>query len=369
MEPSDPSTLLIRTGRSPHAQRPRPARTARPGGRGARARLLRRRREARHDPVRRLALGALQRGQDRRRSLRAGQTRRDPDARREPGRRSRPAGAPAPRHPGGRGARGRARSGGRHGGGAAADRRVPQRRTPVAARRTGTAHRSVPRDRAGGQPGAGGRRGDGRGGAAGRADLGIATIGTTSPIPPGLVGDVLLEEGYALVHPAGHAAPRSLPLVDWTENCTSYTRSWWAEQEWIPAASVRAEDDGAVLSMVSSGFGMAIMPELSLVGAPPTIEITDLGPERPTRSVGYVTTPELAGTVAVRGLIRELRALRPRPVAQSRAPRPVAQSVAPQAVPQSVSARPVAQSVAPRSTRPQRPPAQPARPQPVGPPR
>ncbi|MGP9018367.1 LysR family transcriptional regulator [Streptomyces sp. BR1] len=146
--------------------------------------------------------------------------------------------------------------------------------------------------------------------AAGRADLGIATIGTTSPVPPRLVGGVLLEEGYALVHPAGHPAPRSLPLVDWTENCTSYTKEWWAGQEWIPAARVQAEDDGAVLSMVSSGFGMAIMPELSLVGAPHTVEITDLGPERPTRDVGYVTTPELAPTVAVRALIRELRALR-----------------------------------------------------------
>lgn len=94
------------------------------------------------------------------------------------------------------------------------------------------------------------------------------------------------------------------------ENCSSYTRQWWAEQDWIPAATVQAEDDGAVLSMVSSGFGMAIMPELSLTGAPHTVEITDLGSERPTRSVGYVTTPELAGTVAVRALIRELRALR-----------------------------------------------------------
>lgn len=133
----------------------------------------------------------------------------------------------------------------------------------------------------------------------GRADLGIATIGTTSPVPPELVGAVLLEEGYALVHPAGHPAPRSLPLVDWAENCTSYTRAWWAEQEWLPKATVEAEDDGAVLSMVSSGFGMAVMPELSLNGAPATIEITDLGPDRPTRSVGYLTTPELARTVAV----------------------------------------------------------------------
>ncbi|MEU9995214.1 LysR family transcriptional regulator [Streptomyces sp. NPDC050848] len=144
----------------------------------------------------------------------------------------------------------------------------------------------------------------------GRADLGIATIGTTSPVPPQLVGGVLVEEGYALVHPAGHAAPRSLPLVDWTENCTSYTREWWAEQDWLPAATVEAEDDGAVLSMVSSGFGMAVMPELSLIGAPPSVQIADLGPDRPTRSVGYVTTPELAKSLAVRALIRELRAVR-----------------------------------------------------------
>ncbi|WP_232246448.1 LysR family transcriptional regulator [Kitasatospora mediocidica] len=148
--------------------------------------------------------------------------------------------------------------------------------------------------------------------AEGRADVGIATIGTSSPVPPGLIGDVLLEEPYALVHPAGHPDPRSLPLVDWTENCSSYTRSWWAEQDWIPCATVRAEDDGAVLSMVSSGRGMAIMPALSLTGAPPTVETTDLGPDRPTRSVGYVTTPELATTIAVRALIRELRALHPR---------------------------------------------------------
>ncbi|MFI9154811.1 LysR family transcriptional regulator [Streptomyces sp. NPDC053367] len=148
--------------------------------------------------------------------------------------------------------------------------------------------------------------------AAGRADIGIATLGTSSPVPPELVGDVLLEEPYSLVHPAGHPDPRSLPLVDWTENCTSYTREWWAAQEWLPPATVRAEDDGAVLSMVSSGLGMAVMPALSLTGAPLTLQITDLGPRRPTRRVGYVTTPELAATAAVRALVRELRALHPR---------------------------------------------------------
>ncbi|MEU6679470.1 LysR family transcriptional regulator [Streptomyces sp. NPDC046925] len=144
--------------------------------------------------------------------------------------------------------------------------------------------------------------------AEGRADVGIATIGATSPVPAGLIGDVLIEEPYSLVHPAGHPDPRSLPLVDWHENCGSYTREWWAGQDWIPKATVLTEDDGAVLSMVSRGLGMAIMPELSLNGAPDGIGIADLGPERPVRSVGYVTTPELASSVAVRALIRELRA-------------------------------------------------------------
>ncbi|MFG2503360.1 LysR family transcriptional regulator [Streptomyces sp. NPDC048441] len=146
--------------------------------------------------------------------------------------------------------------------------------------------------------------------AEGRADVGIATLGGSSPVPAGLIGDVLLEEPYALVHPVGHPDPRSLPLVDWHENCGSYTRQWWRRQDWIPGATVLTEDDGAVLSMVSNGHGMAIMPALSLTGAPDTIEITDLGTERPTRSVGYVTTPELASSTAVRALIRELRAVR-----------------------------------------------------------
>jgi hypothetical protein len=59
---------------------------------------------------------------------------------------------------------------------------------------------------------------------------------------------------------------------------------------------------------------MAIMPALSLIGAPDSVGITDLGPERPTRQVGYVTTSELAGSAVVRALVRELRASVPRGV-------------------------------------------------------
>ncbi|MFE9635450.1 LysR family transcriptional regulator [Streptomyces sp. NPDC006463] len=143
--------------------------------------------------------------------------------------------------------------------------------------------------------------------AAGRADLGIATLGVAQSMPPGLLSGVLMEEAYSLVHPAGHPDPKALPLMDWDENCGSYTRSWWLAQDWIPRATVKAEDDAMVLTMVGRGLGMAIMPELSLREATEAVDITGLGPRGPVRRVGYVTTPESASTLAVRALIRELR--------------------------------------------------------------
>ncbi|MFJ2776017.1 LysR family transcriptional regulator [Kitasatospora sp. NPDC087315] len=144
----------------------------------------------------------------------------------------------------------------------------------------------------------------------GRADLGLATLDDSAPPPvPGLLAVRLFEESYALVHPQGHPAPRGLPLVDWDENCGSYTRDWWGRQDWIPPATIDVEDDSVAVSLVSQGLGMAIMPRTALLGAPDGLAVTGLGPRPPTRFVGYVTTPELAGTAPVRALIRELRAL------------------------------------------------------------
>ncbi|MEU9105492.1 LysR family transcriptional regulator [Streptomyces xanthophaeus] len=143
---------------------------------------------------------------------------------------------------------------------------------------------------------------------AGRADLALATLGGgPEASAPGLLTGVLRQEAYALVHPAGHPDPKALPLLDWDENCGSYTRDWWRGQDWIPRATVKAEDDAMVLTMVGRGLGMAILPELSLREAGDAVEITGLGPRGPVRQVGYVTTPESAATVAVRALIRELR--------------------------------------------------------------
>ncbi|HEX8866216.1 MAG TPA: LysR family transcriptional regulator, partial [Lentzea sp.] len=56
--------------------------------------------------------------------------------------------------------------------------------------------------------------------AAGRADLAIATLDDNAELPGLRHGD-LLTEPYLLVHPAGHPDPRTLPLLDWPENCSS----------------------------------------------------------------------------------------------------------------------------------------------------
>jgi DNA-binding transcriptional LysR family regulator len=142
----------------------------------------------------------------------------------------------------------------------------------------------------------------------GHADLGLATMDRNTSLP-GLVAVPLFAESYALVHQVGHPAPRTLPLIDWDENCGSYTRSWWLAQDWIPQATINVADDTVVLSLAAQGIGMAIMPRLALVGAPDGLAVTELVPEPPSRLVGYVSTPALARTAAVRAVIRELRAV------------------------------------------------------------
>ena len=141
----------------------------------------------------------------------------------------------------------------------------------------------------------------------GRADVAIATLGDDETPPAGLVAGDLLREPYVLVCPENKPDPRGLPLIDWPENCSSYTRAWWARQDWLPAATIDVADDGVVLSMVAQGIGMAILPKLTLAATPPGVSVTSLGAEPPTRRVGYVATYATAQSLAVRELVKELR--------------------------------------------------------------
>ncbi|MFE2432846.1 LysR family transcriptional regulator [Streptomyces sp. NPDC059373] len=158
----------------------------------------------------------------------------------------------------------------------------------------------------------------------GRADLAIVNLPARGiPDSARLVSGTLFDEPFVLLHPANHPDPRGLPLINWDENCTTPTKRWFAEQDWLPPATVEVADDSVVLSMVAHGMGMAVVPRLTAADAPPQVATTDLtGTEPPpTRTVGYVTTAELARSTAVRDLVRELRALRPATTALETRPR------------------------------------------------
>lgn len=143
----------------------------------------------------------------------------------------------------------------------------------------------------------------------GRADLAIATLGEDAAAPPGLTAVELMQEPYFLVRPAaGTRDPQGLPLIDWAENCSSYTRRWWRTQDWLPSARIDVEDDGVILAMVAQGIGYAILPRLTLPERPsPGVEVVPLGEHPPTRRLVAVTTPATARSTAVRELLRELR--------------------------------------------------------------
>lgn len=143
----------------------------------------------------------------------------------------------------------------------------------------------------------------------GRADLAIATLAEDAQSEPGLTVGELLREPYYLVRPKGRTALDGLPLIDWAENCSSYTRSWWASQDWLPRTRMDVADDGVVLSMVARGVGFAILPRLTLADDHPGVDVDPLGPEPPTRRLVSVTTRATAGAIAVRELIRELRSV------------------------------------------------------------
>ncbi|HCT80594.1 MAG TPA: LysR family transcriptional regulator [Micromonosporaceae bacterium] len=141
----------------------------------------------------------------------------------------------------------------------------------------------------------------------GKADLALATVAPTTEIPASLISAELFAEPYWLIHPPKLSDLRLLPLITWDENCSEETKKWLAAQEWEPPKTIPAADDSVVLSMVAHGLGFAVMPRLSVANCDSRIAVQRLDGQTPTRHVGYVTTPEMAPTLAVREFIRVLR--------------------------------------------------------------
>lgn len=143
----------------------------------------------------------------------------------------------------------------------------------------------------------------------GRADLAIVNLPHRVQADAGLMYGALLTEPYVLIHPARCPDPRQLPLINWDENCSTDTKRWFATQDWMPSATVQVADDSVLLSMIEHGMGMAVVPGTTAAHLPPAIAVRELGIGAPTRTIGYLTTTELARAGAVREVVRELRAL------------------------------------------------------------
>lgn len=141
----------------------------------------------------------------------------------------------------------------------------------------------------------------------GRADLAIVNLPHRLPASAGLVGGELLDEPYVLIHPARCPDPRSLPLIDWTENCSTETQQWFRTQDWLPPATINVADDTVLLSMVAHGLGMAVVPRTTAADRVAEVALEDLGPAAPRRTIGYLTTPPLSRSTALRELVAELR--------------------------------------------------------------
>ncbi|MCP2257434.1 DNA-binding transcriptional regulator, LysR family [Streptoalloteichus tenebrarius] len=138
----------------------------------------------------------------------------------------------------------------------------------------------------------------------GRADLGVATL---FPAQDGLVARELFADPYVLAYPAGHPDPRSLPMIHWEEATSPETRRWCAAQSWLSASDLRVQDDTVVLSMIAHGMGAAVVPRMTLAGAPPNVAVQPLE-DPPVRRIGYVTTREMGRSLVLRELVAELRA-------------------------------------------------------------
>ncbi|MFK4084647.1 LysR family transcriptional regulator [Kribbella sp. NPDC020789] len=142
---------------------------------------------------------------------------------------------------------------------------------------------------------------------AGRADIAIVNLPHRLGPEARLVGGALLDEPFVLIHAAGTRDPRSLPVVDWVENCSTETKAWFRSQDWLPPATTTVADDSVLLSMVAQGIGLAVVPRTVAADRAAGVDVVELGPDAPRRTIGYLTTPELARSTAVRELVRELR--------------------------------------------------------------
>lgn len=159
----------------------------------------------------------------------------------------------------------------------------------------------------------------------GDRDIDIATERTAEPgrERPGYTRHVLVEEGYYVVAPRGHAlleeyagpvplsALAGLPMVDndlQDSTCSLITADAYRAAGFAPRIVARSDDHHTALAFVAAGVGVTVLPALASPEAMPGVEDRPLVNPAPRRRIvahvrnGVVTSPPVVRALA---LLRE----------------------------------------------------------------
>lgn len=158
----------------------------------------------------------------------------------------------------------------------------------------------------------------------GRADIGIAPL----PVASSLISWELARDSWmALVPDNGRKEPLHLgweeferrPFIMCNEGGAHYIREYFASHGRSLRVADQVKDDSVILSMVSHGLGLSVLPQIAVEPVPTGVRLREM-PEPFERVIGVVVMPSLFGTPVVSAflkLLRDARNLRQCPVVQA----------------------------------------------------
>lgn len=158
----------------------------------------------------------------------------------------------------------------------------------------------------------------------GRADIGIAPL----PVASSLISWELARDSWmALVPDDGRGESSRLaweaferrPFIICNDGGAHYIREYFARHGKTLHVSDQVKDDSVILSMVSHGLGLSVLPQIAVEPVPKGVSLREM-PEPFERIIGVVVMPSLFGTPVVSAflkLLRDARNLRQCPVVQA----------------------------------------------------
>ncbi|WP_259400241.1 LysR family transcriptional regulator [Roseovarius sp. SCSIO 43702] len=147
---------------------------------------------------------------------------------------------------------------------------------------------------------------------AGRADIGLATIGPMA----GFERELLFSDPYGVVCPVDHRLARNWSRLTWADMadttlianglCRQITDEGF--RPILEGATLMVRNTASLLSLVRSGVGVTILPELAVLPEFLDLEFLPLVECSTRREVWMFTRPDIFMTPATRAFVATIRA-------------------------------------------------------------